>query len=125
MAAARQLLGSCLEAAQKKLGSLEAAQKLGSCSENAFGSLEAARKLLLSEWMKLVLHSGCSNDASIAKWLAQKHGIVIIPGSGCGFPGYIRVAFGKPKPGEFEKAAARLHAGLKELAEKGPSAISQ
>lgn len=69
--------------------------------------------------------AGCSDDAGIAKWLAQKHGIVVIPGSGCGAPGYIRVAFGKPRPGEFEGAAERLHAGLKELTEKGPSVISQ
>ena len=66
--------------------------------------------------------AGCKEDTAIIKWLAHKHGVAVIPGSACGYPGHIRVAFGKPEVGaNFEKAAARLRAGLEELVQKGPS----
>ena len=53
------------------------------------------------------------------KWLVEEHGVCIIPGSSCGCPGYIRVAFANMTPELCQKAAARLKAGLTELVEKG------
>ena len=45
--------------------------------------------------------------------------VSVIPGSGCGCPGHIRVAFGKPEPGEFREAAARLRRALQQLVDEG------
>ena len=51
-----------------------------------------------------------------------------IPGSttdaGCGFPGHMRIAFGRPDAAEkFQAAADALNGALKELAEKGASVL--
>ena len=52
-----------------------------------------------------------------------------VPGSmtidaGCGFPGHMRIAFGRPDAAEkFQAAADALNGALKELAEKGPSVL--
>lgn len=45
--------------------------------------------------------------------------------AGCGFPGHIRIAFGRPAPGPaFEEAAAKLKKGLTELVSKGMPNVS-
>ena len=51
--------------------------------------------------------------------MVHTHKVSVIPGSGCGCPGHIRVAFGKPEPAAFGEAAARLKAALTELSEQG------
>lgn len=30
---------------------------------------------------------------AVVEWLAKKHGVCVIPGSACGAPGHIRVAY--------------------------------
>lgn len=65
------------------------------------------------------LPEGCQDDVQIVKWLACERKVAVIPGSGCGYPGYIRVAFGRPK--EFKEAATRLKDALIELVKEGPS----
>ena len=67
----------------------------------------------------LAMAAGCRDDKAVVEWMVHTHKVSVIPGSGCGVPGHIRVAFGKPAPGEFKDAAGRLHAAMQELAEKG------
>jgi aspartate/methionine/tyrosine aminotransferase len=43
-------------------------------------------------WAKLP--SGASDDVEVVKWLAKRHGVIVIPGSASGGPGYVRVSFG-------------------------------
>ena len=63
--------------------------------------------------------AGCRDDKAVVEWMVHTHKVSVIPGSGCGVPGHIRVAFGKPAPAEFKEAAGRLHAAMQELTEKG------
>ena len=70
-------------------------------------------------WVNL-LPLGCTDDWAFVRWLVAQHGVAVVPGSACGAPGHVRVAFGKPAPGpEFEEAAARLGRACAELAEGG------
>lgn len=68
--------------------------------------------------------AGFEDDIPVVKWLAHKHGVVVIPGSACGVPGHIRVSFGRPEPSLFSQAADRLNAGLKDLIAKGQAALT-
>jgi katanin p60 ATPase-containing subunit A1 len=54
-------------------------------------------------------------DEAVVEWLIQKHGVCIIPGSACGVPGHVRVAFANLQPQQCEEAAARLKQGLQQL----------
>lgn len=50
-----------------------------------------------------------ADDREFVRFCVSRHGVAVIPGSACGVPGCVRVAYGKPRPGpEFEEAAARL-----------------
>ncbi|PIA65289.1 hypothetical protein AQUCO_00100635v1 [Aquilegia coerulea] len=60
-----------------------------------------------------------SNDFEVVRWLAQRHGVVLIPGSASGGPGYVRITFGGLKDAECEVAAGRLRKGLEELMRDG------
>lgn len=65
------------------------------------------------------LPAGCEDDVAVNRWLVNVHNVAVIPGSGCGFPGHIRVAFGQPHPDAFVSAAARLKAGIAQLCAEG------
>lgn len=67
--------------------------------------------------------TGCRDDKAVVEWMVHTHKVSVIPGSGCGVPGHIRVAFGKPAPAEFKEAAVRLHAAMQELTEKGSDVV--
>jgi aspartate/methionine/tyrosine aminotransferase len=58
----------------------------------------------------------CS-DEDVVAWLIREHGVCVIPGSACGAPGWIRVAYANLSPQQCEVAAARLKAGLQQLLE--------
>eukprot|EP00192_Tetraselmis_astigmatica_P012572 CAMPEP_0117669738 /NCGR_PEP_ID=MMETSP0804-20121206/12314_1 /TAXON_ID=1074897 /ORGANISM="Tetraselmis astigmatica, Strain CCMP880" /LENGTH=405 /DNA_ID=CAMNT_0005477859 /DNA_START=200 /DNA_END=1417 /DNA_ORIENTATION=- len=73
-------------------------------------------------WAKLP--EGCGSDEDVMKWLVERHGVCVIPGSSCGCPGYIRVAFANMTPELCQKAANRLKAGLAELVEKQAAAVA-
>lgn len=60
-----------------------------------------------------------SDDFEVVRWLLNKHGVVVIPGSASGGPGYIRISFGGLKEPECEVAAQRLKNGLEELLKDG------
>ncbi|MCL7022337.1 hypothetical protein MKW94_017237 [Papaver nudicaule] len=59
------------------------------------------------------------DDFEVVRWLAKKHGVVLIPGSASGGPGCVRVSFGGLKDGDCEFAASRLKKGLEELVKDG------
>ena len=56
-----------------------------------------------------------NKDQDVARWLVETHGICVIPGSSCGSPGWIRVAYANLEPEACMKAAGRLQKGLEEL----------
>ena len=64
---------------------------------------------------------GCGSDEEVMRWLVEEHGVCVIPGSSCGCPGYIRVAFANLEPEPCQKAAQRLKKGLQELVDTGLS----
>ncbi|KAL5574637.1 hypothetical protein UlMin_016336 [Ulmus minor] len=59
------------------------------------------------------------NDFEVVRWLAHKHGVVVIPGSACGCPGNLRISFGGLKEDDCNAAAERLKRGLEELIKDG------
>ncbi|KAI8018458.1 Aromatic aminotransferase ISS1 [Camellia lanceoleosa] len=68
-------------------------------------------------WAKLP--DKCVDDYEVIRWLATKHGVVVIPGSACGCPGHLRISFGGLLEDDCRVAAARLRKGLEELVRDG------
>eukprot|EP00546_Thalassionema_frauenfeldii_P017780 CAMPEP_0178905822 /NCGR_PEP_ID=MMETSP0786-20121207/6488_1 /TAXON_ID=186022 /ORGANISM="Thalassionema frauenfeldii, Strain CCMP 1798" /LENGTH=270 /DNA_ID=CAMNT_0020577471 /DNA_START=339 /DNA_END=1151 /DNA_ORIENTATION=- len=62
---------------------------------------------------KLPSHN--DDDEEVARFLVRNHGIAIIPGSYCGFPGWIRVCYSNLPPDQCAHAARRLAAGVKDI----------
>ena len=63
--------------------------------------------------------SAAADDREFVRFCVSQHGVAVIPGSACGVPGCVRVAYGKPRPGpEFEEAAARLGRACKAWVER-------
>ena len=65
------------------------------------------------------LLAGCDDDHAVIEWLVRKHGVCVIPGTACGTPGHIRVAYANLPPEATAEAARRLRAGLEELVAGG------
>ncbi|CAF2060245.1 hypothetical protein Bca4012_100210 [Brassica carinata] len=59
------------------------------------------------------------DDFKVVRWLAHRHGVVVVPGCACGSPGHVRVSFGGLKEEETREAAERLRKGLEELVDIG------
>ncbi|XP_031103301.1 aromatic aminotransferase ISS1 [Ipomoea triloba] len=59
------------------------------------------------------------DDFEVVRWLARKHGVVLIPGSSSGCPGYVRISFGGLKEDDCRAASERLRKGLEELVSSG------
>ncbi|KAF5453184.1 hypothetical protein F2P56_028104 [Juglans regia] len=59
------------------------------------------------------------DDFKVVRWLAHRHGVVVIPGSACGCPGNIRISFGGLIESDCKAAAERLKKGLEELNRDG------
>ena len=55
------------------------------------------------------------DDEAVVAYLVKEHGVCIIPGSACGAPGYIRVAFANLQPDVCRVACDRLRAGLEAI----------
>lgn len=62
------------------------------------------------------LPPSAADDAAAVRWLTAKHGVATIPGSACGMPGHFRVCYANLPLEQTRRAAARLRAGLEELA---------
>ncbi|KAJ0008080.1 hypothetical protein Pint_29933 [Pistacia integerrima] len=59
------------------------------------------------------------DDYAVVRWLAHKHGVVVIPGGACGCPGHLRISFGGLVEADCKSAANRLRTGLEELVKDG------
>ncbi|KAJ9692471.1 hypothetical protein PVL29_011503 [Vitis rotundifolia] len=59
------------------------------------------------------------DDFEVVRWLARKHGVVVIPGSACGTPGNLRISFAGLREDETRIAAGRLKKGMEELVRDG------
>mgnify|MGYP005852858797 CR=1 FL=1 len=55
------------------------------------------------------------NDKAFAEQLVKDYGVAVIPGSFCGFPGWIRVCYSNLPPEKCLQAAERLQKGIQEL----------
>ena len=54
-------------------------------------------------------------DVLFCRLLVKDYGIAIIPGSFCGFPGWIRICYANLPPPQTKLAAQRLQKGIREL----------
>ncbi|KAK6912675.1 Aminotransferase, class I/classII [Dillenia turbinata] len=68
-------------------------------------------------WVKLP--NKYKDDAEVVRWLAHRHGVMLLPGNDCGAPGCVRITFGALREAECEIAAKRLKRGLEELLSHG------
>ncbi|KDP37172.1 hypothetical protein JCGZ_06228 [Jatropha curcas] len=59
------------------------------------------------------------DDTKVVRWLATRHGVVVIPGDACGCPGHLRISFGGLIEADCKAAAERLKKGLEELLNHG------
>ena len=66
---------------------------------------------------------GCEDDEEVVSWLVREHKVCVVPGSACGCPGYVRVAFANLEEGKCKQAAAQLKKGLQQLVHQGPAAL--
>jgi aspartate/methionine/tyrosine aminotransferase len=56
------------------------------------------------------------DDVELCRQLVEDYGIAIIPGTYCGFPGWIRVCYANLPPGDMcRQAAERLQLGIQEI----------
>ena len=53
----------------------------------------------------------------------KEHKVCVVPGSACGCPGYVRVAFANLDEGKCKQAAAQLKRGLQQLVDEGSEAL--
>ncbi|CAI9114070.1 OLC1v1014689C1 [Oldenlandia corymbosa var. corymbosa] len=60
-----------------------------------------------------------SDDFEVVRWLARRHGIVVIPGCSSGCEGYLRISYGGLREEDCRVASARLRKGLEELVKDG------
>eukprot|EP00804_Cyclotella_cryptica_P000073 CCRYP_013725-RA/>CCRYP_013725-RA protein AED:0.02 eAED:0.02 QI:698/1/1/1/1/1/2/96/449 len=58
------------------------------------------------------------DDKEFASKLIEHYGVAVIPGSFCGYPGWIRVCYSNLPPAQCRVAAARLKNGLTDLCRK-------
>uniref|UniRef100_A0A7S0DSD0 Aminotransferase class I/classII large domain-containing protein n=1 Tax=Amorphochlora amoebiformis TaxID=1561963 RepID=A0A7S0DSD0_9EUKA len=96
--------------------------------EGKLESIRANRKMLLEALkpLKVVESKGAIylfvklpdqyvNDSKVVKWLASKHGVLVIPGTSCGAPGYFRVSYANMIPKHMEVASKRLRSAVQDL----------
>lgn len=58
-----------------------------------------------------------SDDEAVARSFVKDYGVAVIPGTFCGFPGWIRVCYSNLNPELCVKAADRLSLGIQQLCE--------
>ncbi|KAK6264018.1 hypothetical protein SCA6_019452 [Theobroma cacao] len=59
------------------------------------------------------------DDVKVVHWLANMHGVVVIPGTACGCPRHLRISSGGLIEDNRRAAAERLKRGLEELVKDG------
>lgn len=118
LAAGRPWLASQIASLkQNRQALLEALTPLGTLGDGIYGG-DA-----IYVWARLP--AGCQDDKAVVTWMVHTHKVSVIPGSGCGCPGHIRIAFGKPEPAAFQEAAGRLNAALKQLCSEGFAVVKE
>ena len=60
------------------------------------------------------------DDIKVVKYLAENYGVVIIPGTACGFPGYIRISYANLSHEKFQVGVERLQLGLEDIVNNLP-----
>lgn len=66
---------------------------------------------------------GCEDDEAVVSWLVKEHKVCVVPGSACGCPGYVRVAFANLDESKCKQAAAQLRRGLQQVVDQGSQAL--
>ena len=56
-----------------------------------------------------------TDDQAVAERLVRDYGVAVIPGSYCGFPGWVRVCYANLPPVKCVEAAQRLQRGLEDI----------
>ena len=69
-------------------------------------------------WAKLP-DGNAYDDFEVVRWLANRHGVAVIPGSACGCSGNLRISFGGLNESDCREAAQRLKNGIEELVRDG------
>ncbi len=67
--------------------------------------------------------AGFEDDEAVVSWLVKEHQVCVVPGTACGCPGYVRVAFANLDEGKCKQAAAQLKHGLQQLVHQGAAAL--
>lgn len=75
------------------------------------------------QWLNSTCGVGCEDDEAVVSWLVKKHKVCVVPGSACGCPGYVRVAFANLGESKCKQAAAQLRRGLQQLVDQGAKAL--
>jgi aspartate/methionine/tyrosine aminotransferase len=63
--------------------------------------------------------AGLEDTQSFSAWLADRHGVIVVPGELFRAPGHVRIGFALPAP-ELERALGNFTRGLKEYREAAP-----
>ncbi len=58
---------------------------------------------------------GPADDVEVVRMFARDEGVVVIPGSSCGAPGFVRVAYANLPRAKCDEAISRLRKGLARL----------
>jgi len=61
------------------------------------------------------LPNSCPDDTAVVEWLCAQHKVAVIPGSACGYEGFIRVCYSNLQEDKCKDACARLGAGLSRI----------
>lgn len=96
-----------------------------------YATLDASRQLILKALAPLEIMGGSGamyvmaklplqdsaimDDVEVCRQLVEDYGIAIIPGTYCGFPGWIRVCYGNLAPELCIQAAERLQTGIQKI----------
>lgn len=96
-----------------------------------YATLDPSRQLILNALQPLEVMGGSGamyvmaklpldegevvDDVEICRRLVEEYGIAIIPGTYCGFPGWIRVCYANLHPSECNQAAERLQNGIQNV----------
>ncbi len=60
------------------------------------------------------------DDVKVVRYIAEKYGVVIIPGTACGYPGYVRVSYANLTHAKFSEGVDRLKLGLSDIVKNQP-----
>ncbi len=64
--------------------------------------------------------TGIADTKAFSSWLADRHGVIVVPGELFGAPGRVRIGFAQ-EPEELDRALSRFTDGLREFRERAPA----